>query len=99
MFGDSAAPGKHDTQTMISGFVSTTYNYLIPNVALTPSYFVFYDVIGAGVMRTMLNAKYGDSWSVSLAWNKFWGHPDGRGFFDPFSDRSEAYIDVKYSFQ
>lgn len=99
MFGDSAAPGKHDTQTMISGFVSTTYNYLIPNVALTPSYFVFYDVIGAGVMRTMVNAKYGDSWSVSLAWNKFWGHPDGRGFFDPFSDRSEAYLDVKYSFQ
>lgn len=99
MFGDSASPGKRDTQTMISGYVSTTYNYLIPNVALTPSYFVFYDVIGAGVMRTMVNAKYGDNWSISLAWNKFWGHKDGRGFFDPFSDRSEAYVDVKYSFQ
>jgi len=99
MFGDSAAPGKKDTQTMISGFISTTYNYLIPNVALTPSVFVFYDVIGAGWARPMVNVKYGNDWSVSLAYNKFWGHKDGRGFFDPFSDRSEAYVDVKYSFQ
>ncbi|MBI5905987.1 MAG: hypothetical protein HZB86_10670 [Deltaproteobacteria bacterium] len=99
MFGDSAAPGKKDSQTMISGFISTPYTYLIPNAILTPSFFVFYDVIGAGWMRPMVNLKYGDNFSVSLAWNKFWGHKDGRGFFDPFSDRSEAYIDLKYSFQ
>jgi hypothetical protein len=99
MFGDSAAPGKKDSQTMISGFISTPYTYLIPNGILTPSLFVFYDVIGAGWTRPMLNLKYGDNLSVSLAYNKFWGHRDSRGFFDPFSDRSEAYIDIKYSFQ
>jgi hypothetical protein len=99
MFGDSSAPGETDYQTMISGFISTPYVYLIPNAVLTPSLFVFYDVIGAGWARPMVNLKYGDNLSVSLAYNKFWGHPDGRGYFDPFSDRSEAYIDVKYSFQ
>ena len=99
MFGDSAAPGKHDKQTMFSGFLTTSYNYLIPSVVVTPSYFVVYDVIGAGWMRPMLNFKYLDSLSVSLAYNKIWGHKDGRGYFDPFSDRSEAYLDVKYSFQ
>ncbi len=99
MFGDSAAPGKHDTQTMITGLITTSYNYLIPSVILTPSVFAVYDTIGAGWARPMVNFKYGDNLSVSLAWNKFWGHKDGRGFFDPFSDRSEAYLDVKYSFQ
>ena len=99
MFGDSAAPGKKDDQMMISGFISTPYTYLIPNGVLTPSFFVFYDTIGAGWARPMINLKYGDNLSVSLAYNKFWGHRDGRGFFDPFSDRSEAYVDVKYSFQ
>ena len=99
MFGDSAAPGKKDSQTMLSWAISTPYVYLIPNAVLTPSFFVFYDVIGSGWMRPMVNLKYGDNLSVSLAYNKFWGHPDGRGYFDPFSDRSEAYVDVKYSFQ
>lgn len=99
MFGDSAAPGKHDTQTMITGLISTPYTYLIPNGILTPSVFAVYDVIGAGWVRPMLNLKYGDNLSISLAYNKFWGHKDGRGFFDPFRDRSEAYVDVKYSFQ
>lgn len=99
MFGDSAAPGEKDTQTMITGLIMTSYNYLIPSVILTPSVFVVYDVIGAGWARPMVNLKYGDNLSVSLAYNKFWGHKDGRGFFDPFSDRSEAYLDVKYSFQ
>jgi hypothetical protein len=99
MFGDSAAPGKHDKQTMISGLITTSYNYLIPSVVVTPSCFSVYDVIGAGWIRPMLNFKYLDSLSISLAYNKFWGHKDGRGFFDPFSDRSEAYLDVKYSFQ
>lgn len=99
MFGDSAAPGKKDSQTMFSGFISTAYTYLIPNAILTPSFFVFYDVIGSGWMRPMVNLKYGDNLSVSLAYNKFWGHKDGRGYFDPFSDRSEAFLDVKYSFQ
>lgn len=99
MFGDTVSPGKRSDQMMISGFISTPYTYLIPNGILTPSVFVFYDTIGAGWTRPMLNLKYGDNLSVSLAYNKFWGHKDGRGFFDPFSDRSEAYIDVKYSFQ
>ena len=99
MFGDSANPGKDDTQTMITGFVTTSYNYLIPSFVVTPSVFAVYDVIGAGWIRPMINFKYLDSLSISLAYNKFWGHKDGRGFFDPFSDRSEAYLDVKYSFQ
>jgi hypothetical protein len=99
MFGDSAAAGKKDDQTMLSGFISTPYVYLIQNAVLTPSIFVFYDVIGSGWARPMVNLKYGDNFSVSLAYNKFWGHKDTRGFFDPISDRSEAYIDVKYSFQ
>ncbi len=99
MFGDSAAPGQKSAQTMLSGFITTSYVYLIPNAVLTPSIFVFYDTIGSGWARPLLNLKYGDNLSVSLAYNKFWGHADGRGYFDPFSDRSEAYIDVKYSFQ
>ena len=103
MFGDSAgaAPGgkKKDAQTMLSFAISTPYVYLIPNGVLTPSFFIFYDVIGSGWARPMVNLKYGDNFSVSLAYNKFWGHPDGRGYFDPFSDRSEAFVDVKYSFQ
>ena len=99
MFGDSAAPGKKETQTMISGFITTSYSKLFQNTVISPSLFVFYDVIGAGWARPMVNLKYGDNLSVSLALNKFWGHPDGRGFFDPFSDRSEVFMDVKYSFQ
>ncbi len=99
MFGDSQDPGKTSDQTMITGFISTPYTYLIPNATLTPSLFVFYDVIGAGWARPMVNLKYGDNLSVSVAYNHFWGHADGRGFFDPFSDRSEAYLDIKYSFQ
>ena len=99
MFGDSLDPGKTSDQTMITGFISTPYTRLIPNATLTPSLFVFYDVIGAGWARPMVNLKYGDNLSVSLAYNHFWGHADGRGFFDPFSDRSEAYLDIKYSFQ
>lgn len=86
-------------QTMITGFISTSYTYLIPNSTLTPSLFVFYDVVGAGWARPMLNLKYGDNLSVSLACNKFWGHDNARGFFNPFNDRSEAYLDIKYSFQ
>jgi hypothetical protein len=99
MFGDSLDPGKTVDQTMISGFISTPYTRLIPSATLTPSLFVFYDVIGAGWARPMVNLKYGDNLSVSLAYNKFWGHKDSRGYFDPFSDRSEAYLDIKYSFQ
>jgi hypothetical protein len=99
MFGDSAAPGNKDTQTMISGFITTSYNKLFQNTVITPSLFVFYDVIGAGWARPMVNLKYGDNLSVSLALNKFWGHKDSRGFFEPFSDRSEVFLDVKYSFQ
>ncbi len=99
MFGDSNDPGRTSDQTMISGFITTSYNRLFPNTTLTPSVFVFYDVIGSGWARPMVNVKYGDNLSVSLAYNHLWGHQDGRGTFDPISDRSEAYLDIKYSFQ
>ncbi len=96
-FGD--VNNKVPEQAVISGILSTSYPTLIPNSVLTPSVTVFYDVVGAGWARPMVNLKYGDHWSVSVAANKFWGHENSRGYFNPVSDRSEAYLDVKYSFQ
>lgn len=96
-FGD---PGNtKDDQTIISGIISSSYPKLIPHSILTPSVTVFYDTVGAGWVRPMVNLKYGDNWSFTLASNQFWGHDNNRGFFNPINDRSEAYLDVKYSFQ
>jgi hypothetical protein len=96
-FGD--INNRKPDQTILSGILSTPYPKLIPNSILTPSVTVFYDTVGAGWFRPMLNLRYGDSWSVTVAANKFWGHDNNRGFFNPINDRSEAYVDVKYSFQ
>lgn len=96
-FGD---PGNtKDDQTLISAILSSSYPKVIPHSILTPSVTVFYDTVGAGWVRPMLNLRYGDNWSVTLAANQFWGHDNNRGFFNPINDRSEAYLDVKYSFQ
>jgi hypothetical protein len=100
MFGDSASPGKTSDTVLLSGLITTTYSALIPNATLTPSVFTFVDInVGSGWVRPMVSLKYGDNWNITMAYNKFWGHADGRGNFDPVSDRSEAYLDVKYSFQ
>ncbi len=96
-FGD--INNKNPKQTIITGIFSTPYPTLIPNSILTPSLTVFYDTVGAVWARPTVNLKYGDNWSFTLAANQFWGHDNSRVYFNPINDRSEAYVDVKYSFQ
>lgn len=96
-FGDTA--NRKPEQTILSWIFSTPYPKLIPNSTLTPSLTVFYDTVGAGWIRPMVNLKYGNDLSISLATDQFWGHDNNRGYFNPINDRSQVYVDLKYSFQ
>jgi len=85
--------------TVLTGYFNTSYPHMIPNGTLTPSLFVAYDVVGAWWVQPKVSVKYGDNWTVGLAYNGFAGKNNTRGFFNPVNDRDEVYVDLKYSFQ
>jgi hypothetical protein len=86
-------------ETVITGFINTSYPHLVPNGVLTPALLVAYDVSGAWWVNPKLSLKYGDNWTFAIASNLFTGHNNTRGFFNPVNDRDEVYVDIKYSFQ
>ncbi|MEW6442726.1 MAG: DUF1302 family protein [bacterium] len=91
-------PGE-DFQTVVTGFLSSSYPHLIPNATLTPQVLVAYDVEGAGWVQPQISLRYGDHWGTTLGSNFFWGHDTTRGFFNPVNDRDEIFLSLKYSFQ
>ena len=86
-------------ETVITGFINTSYPHVVPNGVLTPSLLVAYDVTGAWWVSPKVSLKYGDNWTFALASNLFTGHNNTRGFFNPVNDRDEVYVDIKYSFE
>ena len=97
-FGNSMHPGEKPYQTLLTFLFAPVYNFLIPNSTVSPQLFVEYDVEKSGIIQPSVGLKYGDNLNVSLGYTKFYGTKGGRGVVNSVVDRSEAYIDVKYSF-
>lgn len=97
-FGNTSHPGEKAYQTLFTFLFAPTYNFLIPNSTVSPQLFVEYDVEKSGIIQPSVGVKYGDNLNIAVGFTKFFGTKGGRGVVDPFVDRSEAYIDVKYSF-
>jgi hypothetical protein len=63
-----------------------------------PQILVGYDVEGAGVFYPSLKYTPTDNLSMSLNYTMYWGDDDGGGYFNPFENNDEIWLQVRLKF-
>ncbi len=84
-----------DKQTILTFTINTT---LGQGNKYIPQLLIGYDVSGSGLVQPQLKYTYSDNISATLTANFLWGHDELGGFFSPYKDNDEVWLQLRVSF-